>query len=64
MLLSQYRVTELAKSGSAVRDPALDASDIDIMINFDGPATSDRDGGVVVRDIANVSHAGFNKPYR
>ena len=46
-LLSQrFGVTRLALFGSTVRDSATDNSDIDILVNFDGVATSQRYFGV------------------
>ena len=46
VLARQYGVTRLALFGSAVRDEARPDSDIDIMVAFDGPATSERYFGV------------------
>jgi len=46
-LLSQrFGVNRLALFGSTARDTATDASDIDILVSFDGPATSSRYFGV------------------
>jgi predicted nucleotidyltransferase len=45
-LASRYGVTELALFGSTVRDEARQDSDIDILVRFDGPATSERYFGV------------------
>lgn len=45
-LASRYGVVSLALFGSTVRDAARDGSDIDILVSFDGPATSDRYFGV------------------
>ncbi len=39
-LATRFGVTSLALFGSFARDQATDASDIDILIRFDGPATS------------------------
>ena len=39
-LAARFGVTSLALFGSFARDQATDASDIDILIRFDGPATS------------------------
>ena len=36
----RFGVTSLALLGSFARDQATDASDIDILVQFDGPATS------------------------
>lgn len=45
-LSSEYGVTSLALFGSMSRDEARDDSDIDILVSFDGPATSARYFGV------------------
>jgi predicted nucleotidyltransferase len=45
-LVSQFGVTKLALFGSTVRDSASAASDIDVLVAFDGPATSARYFGV------------------
>ena len=45
-LVSRYRVTELALFGSTVRDAAKETSDVDVLVDFDGPATSERYFGV------------------
>ena len=45
-LAKEFGVTGLALFGSTVRDVASPASDIDILIAFDGPATSKRYFGV------------------
>jgi predicted nucleotidyltransferase len=41
-LVKQFGVVRLALFGSTVRDAASPGSDIDILIAFDGPATSKR----------------------
>jgi len=41
-----YGITELALFGSTARDTAREDSDVDILVAFDGPATSDRFFGV------------------
>jgi uncharacterized protein len=46
VLAARYGVTRLALFGSTVRDTARSDSDIDILVAFDGPATSDRYFGV------------------
>ncbi len=46
VLAEQYGVTRLALFGSTVRDAANDESDIDILVAYDGPATSQRYFGV------------------
>jgi predicted nucleotidyltransferase len=45
-LARQFGVTQLALFGSTVRDEAGDNSDVDILVDFDGPATSARYFGV------------------
>ena len=39
-LVERFGVTELALFGSFARDQATDGSDVDILVLFDGPATS------------------------
>ena len=46
-LVSQFGVTKLALFGSMVRDSATAVSDIDVLVAFDGPATSARYFGVL-----------------
>lgn len=45
-LTGRYGVTALALFGSTVRDTARADSDIDVLVSFDGPATSERYFGV------------------
>lgn len=45
-LVARFGVTDLALFGSTVRDAARIDSDIDILVSFDGPATSERYFGV------------------
>lgn len=45
-LTARYGVTDIALFGSTARDAARSDSDIDILISFDGPATSERYFGV------------------
>ncbi len=45
-LVARYGVTDLALFGSTVRNAARVDSDIDILVSFDGPATSERYFGV------------------
>ena len=45
-LFRLYGVTRLALFGSVVRDSARADSDVDILVSFDGPATSSRYFGV------------------
>lgn len=46
MLAQRFGVTRLAFFGSTVRDEAKPSSDVDILVGFDGPATSTRCFGV------------------
>lgn len=45
-LQARFGVTRLALFGSTARDTATGASDIDVLVDFDGPATSKRYFGV------------------
>ena len=45
-LQSRFGVTQLALFGSMARDAATSDSDVDILVAFDGPATSKRYFGV------------------
>jgi uncharacterized protein len=45
-LMERYGVTRLALFGSTARDTMRTTSDIDILVAFDGPATSHRYFGV------------------
>jgi uncharacterized protein len=45
-LASRFGVTGLALFGSVVRNTARSDSDVDILVSFDGPATSSRYFGV------------------
>lgn len=45
-LAARYGVTDLVLFGSTARDTARADSDIDILVSFDGPATSTRYFGV------------------
>ena len=45
-LVERFGVTRLALFGSTVRDEAKPESDIDIVVAFDGPATSEKYFGV------------------
>jgi predicted nucleotidyltransferase len=45
-LMRRFGVTDLALFGSTVRDAAGEGSDVDILVGFDGPATSERYFGV------------------
>lgn len=46
ILVDRYGVTGLALFGSTARDTARTDSDVDILVSFDGPATSERYFGV------------------
>jgi predicted nucleotidyltransferase len=46
ILAQQFGVTQLALFGSTPRNEARDNSDLDILVSFDGPATSARYFGV------------------
>jgi hypothetical protein len=46
VLQQQFGVTRLALFGSTARDTARSDSDVDILVAFDGPATSKRYFGV------------------
>ena len=45
-LVQQFGVTKLALFGSTAHDDARDNSDVDILVGFDEPATSERYFGV------------------
>lgn len=47
VLAARYGVTRLALFGSVARDAAREDSDVDILVSFDGPATSERYFGVL-----------------
>lgn len=47
LLVARYGVIDLALFGSCVRDMARVDSDIDILVSFNGPATSERYFGVL-----------------
>jgi uncharacterized protein len=46
ILMQQFGVTRLALFGSTARDEASETSDVDILVAFDGIATSERYFGV------------------
>jgi predicted nucleotidyltransferase len=46
VLSARFGVTQLALFGSTARDTATAESDIDVLVAFDGPATSERYFGV------------------
>ena len=45
-LTRRFGVTDLALFGSTARDAAHEGSDLDVLVTFDGPATSERYFGV------------------
>jgi predicted nucleotidyltransferase len=45
-LAERFHVTRLALFGSTARDAARSNSDVDVLVSFDGPATSERYFGV------------------
>ena len=45
-LVARYGVTDVALFGSTARDAARSDSDVDVLVAFDGPATSERYFGV------------------
>lgn len=47
VLAARYGLTSLALFGSVARDAAREGSDVDILVSFDGPATSERYFGVL-----------------
>lgn len=46
VLVQRFGVVRLALFGSVVRDTAKQGSDVDVLVSFDGPATSARYFGV------------------
>jgi predicted nucleotidyltransferase len=54
-LVRRFGVTDLALFGSIARGTARQDSDVDILVSFDGPATSDRYFGVqfFLEDLLN-----------
>jgi predicted nucleotidyltransferase len=48
ILSARYGVTDLALFGSTAREAARSDSDLDILVAFDGPATSERYFGVLL----------------
>lgn len=47
VLAERYGVTDLALFGSTARETARGDSDVDVLVAFDGPATSERYFGVL-----------------
>ncbi len=56
MLTARYAMTRLTLFGSTARDAARGGNDIDILVAFDGPATSERYFGVLfhLEDLLGV----------
>lgn len=56
-LMDRFGVTKLALFGSTARDEAKGQSDLDVLVAFDGPATSKRYFGVqfYLEDLFNCS---------
>jgi predicted nucleotidyltransferase len=46
LLAQRFGVTSLALFGSTVRDSASEGSDVDVLVSFNGPATSERYFGI------------------
>jgi uncharacterized protein len=46
LLVNRFGVAKLALFGSVARDNATEKSDVDVLVSFDGPATSSRYFGV------------------
>jgi uncharacterized protein len=42
VMRQRFGVRQLSLFGSTVRDQAKESSDVDVLVEFDGPATSDR----------------------
>jgi predicted nucleotidyltransferase len=57
VLAERYGVTRLALFGSTARDEARPDSDVDIVVGFDGPATSARYFGVQFYLEDQLGHA-------
>lgn len=57
-LQARFGITRLALFGSTARDTAKSGSDIDILVAFDGPATSERYFGVqfYLEDMLDIKH--------
>ena len=57
VLVQRFGVVDIALFGSTVRDEATSGSDVDILVRFDGPATSKRYFGVqfYLEDLTGLS---------
>ena len=70
-LAERFGVTELALFGSFARDEATDGSDVDILVRYDGPATSRSYFGVqfyiedlLGRRVDLVTHKALRSEFR
>ena len=70
-LAERFGVTELALFGSFARDEATDGSDVDILVRYDGPATSKSYFGVqfyiedlLGRRVDLVTHKALRSEFR
>ena len=70
-LAERFGVTELALFGSFARDEATDESDVDILVRYDGPATSRSYFGVqfyiedlLGRRVDLVTHKALRSEFR
>ena len=70
-LTERFGVTELALFGSFARDQATDGSDVDILVRYDGPATSRSYFGVqfyiedlLGRRVDLVTHKALRSEFR
>ena len=70
-IMERFGVAELALFGSFAHDRANDSSDVDILVRFEGPATSKRYFGVqffiedlLHRPVDLVTHKALRKEIR
>ena len=70
-LVERFGVTEIALFGSFARDEATDGSDVDILVRYDGPATSRSYFGVqfyledvLDRKVDLVTHKALRSEFR
>ena len=70
-LAERFGVTELALFGSFARDEATERSDVDVLVRFDGPATSRSYFGVqfyiedlLGRRVDLVTHKALRSEFR
>ncbi|WP_286162431.1 nucleotidyltransferase family protein [Methylobacillus flagellatus] len=71
ILTQRFGVSQLALFGSTARNEATENSDIDILVDFDGPASSERYFGVqfyledlLARPVDLVTHKALRKELR